>query len=519
MNDNNMNVQNPENAAPKASNAKKKNRRVLKTGSYSVAVSVIVIAIVVVINLVVSVLPKSATEIDMSAESVFSLGDTTKGILEGIKEDIKLYYICEEGQEDTRVERIVNSYGELSDKITVVRVDPAIEPNFVSKYTNESLESNSVIAVSDKRSAVVGYDDMYMYYLDGYGDLSYSEYQQYVTQYYYSTGQYPSTTADRLFYGERDITSAVARAAEDSIPKIYYTTGHGETGLSSKYTGYIETENYELASLALVSEGVPEDAEAVIIYAPTLDISAEEAETLKTYIKGGGDIVLITGYEVNVGASMPNLSSVCEMMGMKSEDGLVLEGSQSNYYNNPLYLYPIIGSNGPTSPVSLLDSSNIGVLMPYSHGISAIEGAEGVTVTPVLSTTTSAYLKKTVDENTTVAKADGDIEGQFMVAAASTYSDDAENADGGRMVWYSSISVIGDSVDQMTKGNSQLFIATLHWMSSKTESISIIGKNVSTTYLTVTSQTASAWKWTLCIVVPGILIVAGFAVWGVRRRK
>ena len=155
-----------------------------------------------------------------------------------------------------------------------------------------------------------------------------------MTQYYYSMGQYPSTTADRLFYGERDITSAVARAAEDSIPKIYYTTGHGEMGLSSKYTGYIETENYELASLALVSEGVPEDAEAVIIYAPTLDISAEEAETLKTYIKGGGDIVLITGYEVNVGASMPNLSSVCEMMGMKSEDGLVYEGSKSNYYNN-----------------------------------------------------------------------------------------------------------------------------------------------------------------------------------------
>ena len=66
----------------------------------------------------------------------------------------------------------------------------------MSKYTNESLESNSVIAVSDKSSAVVGYDDMYMYYLDGYGDLSYSEYQQYVTQYYYSTGsirQLPQT--------------------------------------------------------------------------------------------------------------------------------------------------------------------------------------------------------------------------------------------------------------------------------------------------------------------------------------
>ena len=106
-----------------------------------------------------------------------------------------------------------------------------------------------------------------------------------------------------------------------------------------------------------------------------------------------------------------------------------------------------------------------------------------------------------------------------MVAAASTYSDDAENADGGRMVWYSSISVIGDSVDQMTKGNSQLFIATLHWMSSKTESISIIGKNVSTTLLTVTSQTASAWKTVLCIVVPLVVAGIGFVVWCVRRRK
>lgn len=141
-------------------------------------------------------------------------------------------------------------------------------------------------------------------------------------------------------------------------------------------------------------------------------------------------------------------------------------------------------------------------------------------MTPVLSTTTSAYLKKTVDENTPVAKADGDVEGQFMVAAASTYSDDAENADGGRMVWYSSIAVIDDSVDQMTWGNSQLFIATLHWMSSKkTEPISIIGKNVSTTLLTVTSQTASAWKTVLCIVVPLVVAGIGFAVWCVRRRK
>ena len=57
-------------------------------------------------------------------------------------------------------------------------------------------------------------------------DVDKRQYQQYVTQYYYSTGQYPSTTADRLFYGERDITSAVARAAEDSIPKIYLSLIH-----------------------------------------------------------------------------------------------------------------------------------------------------------------------------------------------------------------------------------------------------------------------------------------------------
>ena len=38
----------------------------------------------------------------------------------------------------------------------------------------------------------------------------------------------------------------------------------------------------------LTADAVPEDAAAVVLNAPTKDISAEEAERLRTYLAGGG---------------------------------------------------------------------------------------------------------------------------------------------------------------------------------------------------------------------------------------
>lgn len=172
-------------------------RRVLKSGSYTVGVCAIVIAIVVAVNFVVSAIPSTKTQIDMSKESLYTVGDTTKEMLDNIKDEVNLYLICEEGSENITVSKMLTSYGELFDNITVKTIDPAVNPNFTSEYTNESLSSNSIIAVSDKRSTVIKYADMFRYDVEGYAEMSASEYNQLMQQYYYTYGT--TVQADELF--------------------------------------------------------------------------------------------------------------------------------------------------------------------------------------------------------------------------------------------------------------------------------------------------------------------------------
>lgn len=500
---------------------RKKNRHVLKSGSYALTVSAIVIAIIIIVNLMTSLLPEKMIKLDMSEEKLYTVGDKTSEILSSLDTDVTLYYICEENKEDDVIKRLADSYDELSDKITLKMIDPAINPDFISKYTTESLSSNSIIAVSEKRNAVVSASDMYKLYVDGAGEMTNSEYQQFMMQYYYSTGQYPQVDAKQLFYGERSITSAVARVVSDNIPKIYFTTGHGETDISAKYRENLETENYELSSLSMISEKIPEDADAIFIVAPTSDITAEEKTLLTDYVKAGGDVILITEYSLKMNEKTPNLSSFCDFMGVKSQDGLVFDANPSNsYQSTPHYILPIVGDPVPTSPVSLMESTNVYVFVPYSHAIEIIPDRTDVTVTPVLYTSTDGYLKAVIDENTKPEKEDGDISGQFNVAVASTYAsaDTAQTASGGRLVWYSSTSIANSQTD-ISGGNSELLISTVKWMTDKTESISIIGKDVSVEPLVIDSATASVWKAILCIIVPIAVVSSGFAVWISRRRK
>lgn len=516
--DNNTEMKNtvsPE-AENTAENPRKtrKNRRIIKSGSYTVAVSAVVIAIVIVINFLFSALPESYTEIDISKESLYTVGDTTKDIVGGLEENVTLYYICEEGKEEVQVEKMVNSYAELSDKLTVTKIDPGVNPNFVPQYTSEDVKSNSIIAVSDKRTTVAAYNDFYRYNVDGYAEMSYEEFNEFYYSYYYQYQSVPEYSM--LFYGEQAITSAVSYVVADDIPSLYYTTGHGETELSSTYAGYVTTENYNYESLSLLTSDIPDDAEAILIIAPTMDFTSDETDALTKYVSGGGDVILITDYQSYSSEKHPNLASFCASLGMESADGLVMEGNTNRYFRTQNNIIPIIGSTAESSPASRLESTNMYTLMPGSHGIVAAEDNEDWTVTPVLSTTDEAYLKTVIDENTTFSKQDSDIEGQYLLGAASSRTD----GEGGRFVWYSSSALIDESTDSYVgKGNSQMFIATLNWMAGKTETISIIGKDVSVDPLTMTESTVSAWKTVLCVIVPAAVAVTGLVVWARRRRR
>ena len=261
-------------------------------GSYSAGYTALFLAVLLMGNLIVSRLPSKYTKIDLSGSGLYSIGDQTKAVLDGLSEDVTLYLVCQEGNEDSTVTHLLEQYAENSDHVTLETKDPVKSPTFTQTYTTDQVADNSVIVVSGDRSKVISYADIYT------GD------------YDYSTGGYSSS-----FDGEGQLTSAIAYVTTDDLPVLYVVTGHDEAEISSTVRSTIEKENIRLEDLNLMTDtDVPEDAAGLFLYAPMSDYSEEEAAKIIAYLEKGGKSLIISSYTET---ELPNFQSILSAYGIR----------------------------------------------------------------------------------------------------------------------------------------------------------------------------------------------------------
>lgn len=467
--------------------------RAFHAGGYSLAAAAVIIAIAVAVNLVAGALPASWTRLDLTDTGLYSLSSQTQQLVSALEDEVTVYWIVREGYEDAAVEQLLARYEGLSQNLKVEARDPVVYPNFAQQYTSESLYNNSLIVVCGDRSRYISYYDIYV--------TDYSS--------YYTTG-----SVNTEFAGESELTSAIDYVTSDTLPKVYTLTGHGESALPTELETAVEDENLELAELSLLTEeSVPEDADALIIYAPQSDLSSEEAESVLTYLQGGGKLLLITDY---TDTSMPNLAELMAEYGASLVDGIVIEGDSSRYLRGAsYYLLPNISSHTITSPIS---EEGYYVLMPIAQGIQvADELRDGLTVTQILTTSSQAYAKPDGYDMTTYDKEEGDIDGPFALGVA--ISEEVEDGETG-IVWLTTSQMFDSSVDQWVGGaNTDLFLNALNWMCEQEDAVSIRPKSLSTEYLTVPSADASTWSLILVAVIPLALLACGAYVTVTRRKR
>ena len=144
--------------------------KALKAGAYSVGMIVAAVAVTVVLNMVVGQLPGSWTSLDLTGSKLYSLTDQTKEYLKNMGQDVTIYVLVNEDNEDTVLGQTLDRYEELSEHIHVQYVDPIQNPRFHTQYTSGNISANSLIVVSDKRSRVIDAGDIYVtsYDYDGY---------------------------------------------------------------------------------------------------------------------------------------------------------------------------------------------------------------------------------------------------------------------------------------------------------------------------------------------------------------
>ena len=474
---------------------RKRNKKLLKHGTYSMAVTAVVIAIVVVLNLVVQEIPSKYREIDLSSQKLYTIGEQTEKILKNLKKDVTLYYIAQDGTESSDIKNLLEKYEEGSKHITVEQKDPAVSPKFASQYTSDNISNNSIIVVCGDKSKVVDYSSMYE------TSINYQTYSQEVTG----------------FDGEGQLTSAINYVVSDNMPVLYNLEGHDESSMSETMKETIEKANIEIKSLNLLSEeAVPDDAECLFIFAPATDLTKEEADKIISYLENGGKALIVSNY---TDEDMPNFESVLENYGVRPVDGIVLEGNTDNYVSqNPYYLLPNIESGEITSELS---SQSRYVLVPLAQGIKKADNIrDTLNISSILTTSDSAYSKTNLKDMDTMEKEDGDIDGPFDLAVSITekVGDDKET----QIAYFASASIFNDSINSMVSGtNYELLSASLAWMCSTDDSnqISIPSKSYDTTTLTVPTADINFWSIFVTGVLPVCTLLIGFGIWMKRRKQ
>ena len=392
-----MKVKKPSAAAIKGS----LRTRSFRAGGYSLAAAAVVVAIAVAINLVVGALPADWTKIDLTSTGLYSLSSQTQQMVSALEDEVTVYWIVQSGTEDDTIGELLERYQDLSKNLKVERKDPVVYPSFAQQYTSETLYNNSLIVACGDRSRYISYYDIYV--------TDYSS--------YYTTG-----TTSTQFDGESQLTSAVDYVTNEDLPVVYTLTGHGESELPASLAGDAEAENLLLEDLSLLTEeAVPEDADALIIYAPQSDISEAEQEMLAGYVEDGGRLLVMAGPVED--EELPNLYGLLEPYGVTAADGIVVEGDREHYaFSSPAALMPDLAESDITTPLA---EEGYYVILPLAVGLTVGENTTSATVTSLLSTSDAAYSKLAGYDMATYEKEEGDVDGPFTVAVS------VESAGGG----------------------------------------------------------------------------------------
>lgn len=464
--------------------------RMFRNGGYSTVVIIAVIVIAVLVNLFTE---KLDLKVDMSSEGLYTLTEETEKIVKNIKDDITIYYVVQDGNEDTVVQEILNRYQKLSKKITIEMKDPVMYPKFVSTYTSEE-STNCIIVVNEATQAhkFINYIDMMNY------STNYQTYQ--------------TTLTDIDVEGQ--ISSAIQYVISEDLPVVYQVTGHGETELNSTLENSVGKLNVDLQMLTTVStEEIPEDCDMLLINGPLNDFTEDEVAMIEEYLKNGGNAAIFVNY--NAEGDMLNFYSLLAYYGITPVDGIVFEGSGHYMGNYPTYLLPDVKTAHEI--VTGVNNGNKNVIMPITKGLEENQVRDSIEFTNFLLSSDSSYSKTgTGADLQTISKEDGDIDGPFYlgVAVEETYDDITTKL----AVFGSSYMLEEQMVATNQFGNQDLLLDTVSWMVEHDAGLSIPTKSIEQQYVSVQPAQIGFWAILLVGVLPVLVIVAGVVVW-FRRRK
>lgn len=353
---------------------------------------------------------------------------------------------------------------------------------------------------------------------------------------------------------EEKIANAILNLTSPVKKVIYFATGHGEhplEGLKEDKASYgllkqvLEKENYLVKTLLLVGgKPVPDDASLVIVGGPQTGFSPEDVKSLDSYIKKGGKVIIAVdpGYE-------DGLIGMLKEYGVILGDDLVVDTEDYLIEENPtVTIIPFY----MTHPIT--ENFSIPTVFPLARSVTKNDvGMKGVDLKSLAKSGEKSWAETDVkaaeggkyeynpwlDQKGPITVA---MVGQITVVATSEEKPHAKGDPGdepknqvtegktpaesnpsmaGRMIVFGDSDFLLNHYFEL-RGNKDLFINCVHWMTDDESLISIPKKQHSaeqTAPMFISPISARMIFIGSVILLPIIVAVIGIVVAWRRRQR
>ena len=314
-----------------------KQRRRLRYGTTSAAITAVVIVAVLLLNIIVGVVAdRFPVTLDLSSDKVYTLSEESIAVAQSVKEDLEIVVFY--GEEnlvnstagvtagvpefDTTMKEFYNvlkQYRSYSgNRISYSFIDPDQEPTKFAAYSVYEVATGSILFLSGTQSRTCTLEDLYA--------IDSSDY----------TGSYTFES-----HVEKTLASNIHILATGDEHVVQVLVGHDEDanvidGLKSLY----ELNGYTFREYTITgSAAFDPDAEMMLIAAPQTDYSSDEIKRIQQWLYNDGDYGRHLMVFVSTTATCPHLQEFLRVeYKLNVTDEIIVESDYSRIQSyNPLY--------------------------------------------------------------------------------------------------------------------------------------------------------------------------------------
>ena len=505
--------------------------RKIGQSSLSLILTVVTITAVVLVNVVVTMFfDKYPLNIDMTSDKRYTISDKSLEYVKKIDTDVLITVFSDEKTFENfnypynkQASELLKNYCRQNSRISYRFVDMEKNPDIARNY-NEVKEMDIVFEtktdidgkqISRTRkvgvSDIVNFDDTLVEGLSNSGftiesyarknlEGSQAQFIQYFSKYI------SSSNAESAF------TSALMTVTDPKPVYITFLTGRSELGDLSYFKTLLEANGYNVTSVDITKEDIPENTDVAVIGAPQTDYLQADVDKLKKYMDNGGkkDKHLVFFSHAAQGET-PLLDSVLKEYGLQVGEGIVCESREDMYYNQPYYT---IAGDVSEYLLSDMESKKPEILVAQSRPVNFVDaGNASLDIYKLFSSTDSGY---TADTQALVSGETKVLKNEKQCYAALSI----DQSTGGSIALLGTSSIAEDSF--MAYGqyaNKDMMLTLFNKMTGKSPEIKIEPKTIAAKGFEITQAQKNVLKWTFIFVLPLIVAVFGIVITLRRKRR